>query len=636
MKKENIVFAIILLIVVFYIGDRIGELYHAHPNEDMGNMITILNDNLDTLYTDIHLSLAVPDLIWGAIAAAGGAMAILLYATRRNNYMVGVEHGSAKWGTSSDIGKFIDSKYDENMLFTQTERMSLNGRKTMRNNNVLVVGGSGSGKTRFFLKPNLMQMHSSYVITDPKGTVILECGKMLAENNYNIKVLNLIDFNKSMKYNPFMYIKSEEDILKLADLIIKNCGDKSEKQDFWVKAEKLLYQALIAFVYYEFPEEQRNFGAVLNILNSMEVREDDETFKNAVDLMFEELEYGTETMCELNGIDVESWLTDYDENGNEIKSSPKPPKPDHYAALQYKKYKMAAGKTAKSILISCGVRLAPFDIKALRDLTDTDEMELGSIGVCRTALFIIIDDTSSTFNFLAGMLYTQLFNTLCNKADNEYNGKLPVHVRCLLDEFANIGQIPDFEKLIATIRSREISADVIIQNMAQLKGLYDKQAGTIVGNCDTMLFLGSGEDETMKSVSEKVGKTTIDHRGTSTQKGQNGSFSINDQIIARELITPAEVGLLDNSECLLFIRGVKPFKSRKFDIKSHKNYKKLADFDSKNIFDVNEYRKKIADAVKQEEISTTTIDNISFDEEKNVSVDDILTEAAASDEEKGA
>lgn len=587
MKKEFLIFGIIVAVLVFYIGDRCGEIYRTSEQTDVISKIGEISDNTDKLYNDIRLSTNIDDLKWGAIGFFGVALVFLYGAFSRKNYRVGEEHGSATWGTPADIAKFIDSDPDKNMILTMTEKMSLNGRKHMRNCNILVIGGSGSGKTRFFLKPNLMQMHSSYVITDPKGTVILECGKMLADNGYNIKTLNLIDFNKSMKYNPFKYITAEKDIIKLADLIIKNCGDKSEKQDFWVKAEKLLYQALIGYVYYEYPEEKQNFASVLEMINDMEVREDDEEFKNSVDLMFMELELGTEEFCKQMGYDISDFNGDI-----------RPPNPEHYAVKQYKKYKLAAGKTAKSILISCGVRLSAFDIEEVRKVTEKDEMELDLIGDVKTALFIIIDDTSSTFNFLAGMLYTQLFNTLCNKADNKYNGSLPIHVRCLLDEFANIGQIPDFEKLIATIRSRNISADVILQNMAQLKGLYDKQAGTIAGNCDTTLFLGSSEAETIKMISEKVGKTTIDHKGSSTTKGQNGSYSTSEQIIARDLITPDEVGKLPRDTCLLFINGVKPFMSKKFKIESHKNYKLLSDFDKKNTFDIVEYNKQLEEKRK--------------------------------------
>lgn len=617
MKKNFIIFGVIGCLFMFYIGNRCGEIYHNSEAVETMDKIIEISNNTDSFLSDIHISFKWENILWGLCGAAMCSLVAIYMAFNEKNYMYGIEHGSAKWGDPSDIAKFIDKDDDNNMILTMTEKMSLNGRLHMRNCNILVVGGSGSGKTRFFVKPNLMQLHSSYVITDPKGTIIVECGKLLADNSYNIKVLNLIDFSKSMKYNPFKYINSEKDILKIADLIIKNCGDKNEKQDFWVKAEKLLYQALIAYVYYEYPSEKQNFASVLELLNAMEVREEDEEFMNAIDLMFKELELGTEEYCKQYNADI----NDFD--------NIRKPDPNHYAVLQYRKYKMAAGKTAKSILISCGVRLSAFDIKEVRELTESDEMELDLIGNVKTALFIIIDDTSSTFNFLAGMLYTQLFNTLCNKADNKYNGSLPIHVRCLLDEFANTGQIPDFEKLIATIRSRNISADVILQNLAQLKGLYDKQASTIVGNCDTMLFLGSSEDETTKSVSEKVGKTTVDHRSTSTQKGTNGSYSVSDQIIARELITPAEVGLLPRDECLLFINGVKPFKSKKYKIETHKNYKYLSDSSNENVFDIEKYKNELAKKAAEENRDYELgkdfklAEDIAEDEEK-LETDDII------------
>ena len=562
MKRDTIIFSSIMGIIVFYIGDRVGEIYHNCAATDFSSKLNAVNDNLHLLYEVIYISLDFNDILWGILGVVFCGLFILYQVTNHKNRMPGIEHGSAKWGDKSDIAKMVDKKYENNILLTQTERMSINTRQTMRNNNILVVGGSGTGKTRFFVKPSFMQMHSSYVATDPKGSILEECGKMLYDNGYVIKTINLVNFEKSMHYNPFEYIKDEKDILTLSDLIIKNCGDKSEKQDFWVKAERLLYSALISYIMAKFPKDEQNFHSLLKLLNQMVAKEENENFKSGIDVMFENLEKE-------------------DEN--------------HFAVLQYKKYKMAAGKTAKSILISCGVRLAPFEVKEIREITESDDMSLGRIGEEKTALFIIIDDTNSTYNFLASFLYTQLFSTLIHKADKEYKGRLPIHVRCLLDEFANIGQIPDFEKIIATIRSREISAAIILQNMSQLEALYDKQAGTIAGCCDTTLFLGSSEEKTTKWISEKVGKTTIDHSSTSVRKQgmAGGDNTRSDQIIGRELITAAEVGLLPRDTCLLFINGIKPFKSKKFKIEGHKQYKCLADYDKANYFDINEYKKEI-------------------------------------------
>jgi type IV secretion system protein VirD4 len=473
----------------------------------------------------------------------------------------------------------------------------------MRNNNVIVIGGSGSGKTRFFLKPNLMQLHTSYVITDPKGTVLNEVGKMFADAGYVIKVFNTVDFSKSMHYNPFTFIKSEADIKVFTDLLITSTKEKGEKSadQFWENSERLLYMALIGYIYYELNEDEHNFASLLRMINSMEVRENDEAFKNPVDYMFEELEIGTKAFCKKYNVTLTP--------DREVK----PPQPEHFALSQYKKYKLAAGKTAKSILISAGVRLSAFDVKEVRDMTMYDEMELGTIGDTKTILFIIIDDKVSTFNFLAAMMYSQLFKELCDKADNVYGGRLPVHVRCMLDEFANIGQIPNFEKIISIIRSREISVDVIVQNMAQIEAIYDKQAGTLVGNCDTTVFLGSGEDKTMKSISERVGKTTIDHRSSSETKGSQGSYSLQNQILGRELITPDEVGRMDNSECIVFIRGLKPFKAKKYDITKHPNYKKSGDYKKENLFDIVAYNAQKAKQEKQE-IEDFNIEDYLIDE----------------------
>jgi len=437
---------------------------------------------------------------------------------------------------------------------------ALDALKYARNKNVVVIGGSGSGKTRFYVKPNLMQMHSSYVVTDPKGTVLVECGKMLKNNGYKIKVLNTVNFKKSMKYNPFAYIKSEKDILKLVNAIIANTKGEGEKsgEDFWIKAEKLYYTALIGYIWYEAPESEKNFSTLLEMIDLSETHEGDETYKNPVDMMFERLEERS---------------------------------PEHFAVKQYKKYKLASGKTAKSILISCGARLSPFDIKELRELTEKDELELDTIGDRKTALFVIISDTDDTFNFIVSILYTQLFNLLCDKADDEYGGRLPIHVRCLLDEFANVGQIPKFEKLIATMRSREISASVILQSQSQLKAIYKDNADTIIGNCDTVLFLGGKEKTTLKEMSELLGKETIDLMNTSENRGRERSYGVNYQKLGKELMTPDELSVMDGNKCILQIRGVRPFLSDKYDITKHPNYKYLSDYDTKNSFDIEKYVK---------------------------------------------
>lgn len=577
-KKSDVIIVIIAALLCFYVGNRAGEAYNS---SDEPQIIDKLNDTMDGIYavadiSDIHLSLQKNDIIWGVGAVFCFLLAVLYYVSTRRNYRYGEEHGSARWASPSDMqhNKLIDKKYENNMLLTQTERMSLNTRQTHKNNNVLIIGGAGTGKTRGYVKPNLMQLHSSYVITDPKGTVLTECGQMLADADYRIISFNTLDFEQSMHYNPFAYVKKEEDILVMIDLIIKNCKSKDAKDDFWTDYEKLLYQALFSYVFYELPEDEHTFNSVLQMLREMQVKEEDENFINPVDVLFMEL---------------------------------KERDPDHFAVLQYDNFKLSAGKTAKSVLTCAATRLAPFNIKAVKELTSSDDMHLELIGSQKTALFIIIDDMSSTYNFLAAMLYTQLFKTLCDVALKEYGGRLPVHVRCILDEFANIGQIPDFEKVISVIRSREISVSIIVQNEAQIKALYKDNKGTIIGNCDTTLFLGSGETETAKSMSERVGKETIDHRGTSTTKGQQGSFSMQDQIIGRELITPAEVSLLRDDECLLFIRGLRPFKSKKFNIKAHRNYKKLSDYNEDNAFDIMEYYRKL----DEEDI---ILDDIELDE----------------------
>lgn len=510
-------------------------------------------------------SIHLIDIIVGIIVAA--LIKVIVYTKGKNakKFRQGKEYGSARWGNSKDIEPYVDEKFENNILLTDTERLTMNGRpknpKYARNKNILVVGGSGSGKTRFFLKPNLMQMHSSYVVTDPKGTVLVECGKMLEKNEYDIKVLNTINFKKSMHYNPFAYLRSEKDILKLVQTIMANTKGEGEKstEDFWCKAERLYYTALIGYLYYEAPEEEQNFETLLAFIDASEVREEDENFKNAVDYIFEALEKE---------------------------------KPNHFAVKQYRKYKLAAGKTAKSILISCGARLAPFDIEELKNLMEYDEMGLDTIGDKKTALFIIISDTDDTFNFVVAMMYTQLFNLLCDKADDVYGGRLPVHVRCLLDEFSNIGQIPKFEKLIATIRSREISASIILQAKSQLKAIYKDNADTITGNCDSELFLGGKEGTTIKELSENLGKETIDLYNTSETRSNQKSFGLNYQKLGKELMSRDELKVMDGGKCILEIRGARPFYSDKFDITKHKNYKLLSDYNKKNAFDIEKYLKR--------------------------------------------
>ena len=510
-------------------------------------------------------SIHLIDIMVGIIVAA--LIKVIVYTKGKNakKFRQGKEYGSARWGNSKDIEPYVDEKFENNILLTDTERLTMNGRpknpKYARNKNILVVGGSGSGKTRFFLKPNLMQMHSSYVVTDPKGTVLVECGKMLEKNGYDIKVLNTINFKKSMHYNPFAYLRSEKDILKLVQTIMANTKGEGEKstEDFWCKAERLYYTALIGYLYYEAPEEEQNFETLLAFIDASEVREEDENFKNAVDYIFEALEKE---------------------------------KPNHFAVKQYRKYKLAAGKTAKSILISCGARLAPFDIEELKNLMEYDEMGLDTIGDKKTALFIIISDTDDTFNFVVAMMYTQLFNLLCDKADDVYGGRLPVHVRCLLDEFSNIGQIPKFEKLIATIRSREISASIILQAKSQLKAIYKDNADTITGNCDSELFLGGKEGTTIKELSENLGKETIDLYNTSETRSNQKSFGLNYQKLGKELMSRDELKVMDGGKCILEIRGARPFYSDKFDITKHKNYKLLSDYNKKNAFDIEKYLKR--------------------------------------------
>ncbi|ANW85401.1 TrsK-like protein [Streptococcus anginosus] len=556
--KQNIPY-----LAFFYVGNIFSHHVRAYTGGDVIDKIFqgILELNTMSFIPSIHGA----DILMGVGVAA--IIKFIVYTKGKNakKFRQGKEYGSARWGTRKDIEPYVDEKFQNNILLTQTERLTMNGRpanpKYARNKNVLVIGGSGSGKTRFYVKPNLMQMHSSYCVTDPKGTIVVECGKMLEDNGYEIKILNTINFKKSMKYNPFAYLRSEKDILKLVQTIIANTKGEGEKagEDFWVKAEKLYYTALIGYIFYEAPREEKNFATLLDMIDASEVREDDETYMNPIDRLFEALEKK---------------------------------EPTHFAVKQYKKYKLAAGKTAKSILISCGARLAPFDIQELRDLMKEDELELDTLGDRKTALFVIISDTDDTFNFVVSIMYSQLFNLLCDKADDEYGGRLPVHVRCLLDEFANIGLIPKFEKLIATIRSREISASIILQAQSQLKAIYKDNADTIVGNCDSTLFLGGKEKTTLKELSETLGKETIDLYNTSETRSNANSYGLNYQKTGKELMSQDEITVMDGSKCIFQLRGVRPFLSDKFDITKHKNYKLLEDFNKKNAFDIEEYIKR--------------------------------------------
>ncbi|HEO3566040.1 TPA: VirD4-like conjugal transfer protein, CD1115 family [Streptococcus agalactiae] len=556
--KQNIPY-----LAFFYLGNIFSNHVRSYVGGDVIDKIFqgILELNTMSFLPSIHPA----DILIGIGVAA--LIKFIVYTKGKNakKFRQGKEYGSARWGTKKDIEPYMDEKFQNNILLTQTERLTMNGRpsnpKYARNKNVLVIGGSGSGKTRFYVKPNLMQMHSSYCVTDPKGTIVLECGKMLEDNGYEIKILNTINFKKSMKYNPFAYIRSEKDILKLVQTIIANTKGEGEKagEDFWVKAEKLYYTALIGYIFYEAPREEKNFATLLDMIDASEVREDDETYMNPIDRLFEALEKK---------------------------------EPTHFAVKQYKKYKLAAGKTAKSILISCGARLAPFDIRELRDLMSEDELELDTLGDRKTALFVIISDTDDTFNFVVSIMYSQLFNLLCDKADDVYGGRLPVHVRCLLDEFANIGLIPKFEKLIATIRSREISASIILQAQSQLKAIYKDNADTIVGNCDSTLFLGGKEKTTLKELSETLGKETIDLYNTSETRSNQKSFGLNYQKTGKELMSQDEITVMDGGKCIFQLRGVRPFLSDKYDITKHKNYRLLEDYDKKNLFDIESYMKR--------------------------------------------
>ena len=567
--KKKLILMNLPYILAGYFCDKIAWLWRVSPGSNASDKMMVAMNGLNDLFSNPLPSFFPKDLLIGI--AGGVVLRLVVYFKAKNakKFRQGVEYGSARWGNAKDIEPYVDPVFENNVILTETERLMMSGRpkqpKYARNKNILVIGGSGSGKTRFFVKPNLMQMHSSYVVTDPKGTVLVECGKMLLKNGYKVKVLNTINFKKSMHYNPFAYIRSEKDILKLVNTIILNTKGEGQQsgEDFWVKAEKLYYTALIGYIWYECVEEEQNFTTLLDMINASEAREDDEEFKNPVDLMFDELEER---------------------------------EPEHFAVKQYKKYKLAAGKTAKSILISCGARLAPFDIKELRDLTSYDELGLDMIGDEKTALFVIISDTDDTFNFIVSIMYTQLFNLLCDRADDVYHGRLPVHVRCLLDEFANIGQIPKFEKLIATIRSREISASIILQSKSQLKAIYKDNADTIEGNCDTTLFLGGKEKTTLKEMAEILGKETIDLYNTSDTRGTSQSYGLNYQKTGKELMSQDEIAVMDGGKCIMQLRGVRPFFSNKFDITKHKQYRYLSDFDDKNALDIEKYVKNLCKA----------------------------------------
>ena len=540
---------------------KLGTAYRLAPGADFAHKLVGLGQSIGPAFADFAPGLAPFDWLIGIVGAVGFRLLIYFKSKNAKKFRRDEEYGSARWGTEKDIKPFVDPKFENNVILTRTERLMMSNRpkdpKTARNKNVLVVGGSGSGKTRFFIKPNLMQLHSSYVVTDPKGSIAVECGKLMLRNGYKVKIFNSINFKKSHHYNPFAYIHSEKDILKLVTTLIANTkGDGKSGDDFWQKAETLLYTALIGYIHYEAPEEEQNFATLIEFINAMEVREDDETFENNVDLAFKELASR---------------------------------EPNHFAVRQYKKYKLAAGKTAKSINISCGARLAPFDIQELREITMYDELELDTLGDRKTALFLIMSDTDSTFNFLISMIYSQLFNLLCEKADDVYGGRLPVHVRCLIDECANIGQIPNLEKLMATIRSREISACLVLQAQSQLKALYKDNADTIIGNCDSSIFLGGKEPGTLKELNQALGKETIDTFNTGESRGREVSHSLNYQKLGKDLATIDELAVLDGGKCILQLRGVRPFLSDKYDITRHPNYKYLSDANPRNAFDIEKY-----------------------------------------------
>ena len=548
-------------ILLGLVATNFGEAWRLAEGKELGDKIMSLMGTIPVAFANPLPSLHPLDLLVGLCCGAGLRLAVYLKGKNAKKYRHGMEYGSARWGTPKDIEPFMAPKFADNIILTKTERLMMSNRppdpKNARNKNVLVVGGSGSGKTRFWLKPNLLQCHNSYVVTDPKGSIVVECGNALLKNGYKLKILNTINFKKSMHYNPFAYVHSEKDILKLVTTLMTNTkGEGSGGDPFWEKSERLLLTALIAYLHYEAPVEEQNFATLLEMLNTMQVSEDDETYQNPVDLLFEDL-------------------------GKK--------KPNSFAVRQYKLYKLAAGKTAKSILISCGARLAPFDIQELRDLTMYDELQLDTLGDKKTALFLIMSDTDSTFNFLISMVYTQLFNLLCDKADDVYGGKLPIHVRCLIDECANIGQIPNLEKLVATIRSREISACLVLQARSQLKAIYKDNADTIVGNMDSQIFLGGSEPTTLKDLSEMLGKETIDAFNTSDTRGNSPSYGTTFQKMGHELLSRDELAVLDGGKCILQLRGVRPFLSDKYDLTQHPNYKLTSDYDPNNTFDIEKY-----------------------------------------------
>ena len=565
MKKplhiKKLVLPNIPYVLIALFATKLGQAARLSPGADFSGKALHIMEGFAAAFQSALPSFHPIDLCVGIAAALLIRLAVYVKGKNARKFRKNIEYGSARWGKPEDIAPYVDPKFENNVILTQTERLMMSNRpkdpKTARNKNVLVVGGSGSGKTRFFIKPNLMQLHSSYVVTDPKGSIAVECGKLMLRNGYKVKIFNSINFKKSHHYNPFAYIHSEKDILKLVTTLIANTkGDGKSGDDFWQKAETLLYTALIGYIHYEAPEEEQNFATLIEFINAMEVREDDETFENNVDLAFKELAQR---------------------------------EPNHFAVRQYKKYKLAAGKTAKSINISCGARLAPFDIQELREITMYDELELDTLGDRKTALFLIMSDTDSTFNFLISMIYSQLFNLLCEKADDVYGGRLPVHVRCLIDECANIGQIPNLEKLMATIRSREISACLVLQAQSQLKALYKDNADTIIGNCDSSIFLGGKEPGTLKELNQALGKETIDTFNTGESRGREVSHSLNYQKLGKDLATIDELAVLDGGKCILQLRGVRPFLSDKYDITKHPNYKYLSDANPRNAFDIEKY-----------------------------------------------
>ena len=571
MNLKKLILLNLPYLLFVYPFNKLSQAIRLAPGADLSAKLLSIGDGFTAAFSSLGLSLNPVDLLVGIAGAVILRVAVHMKGKNAKKYRHGMEYGSARWGTAADIAPYMDKDFFQNIPMTMTERITMSSRpkqpKYARNKNILVIGGSGSGKTRFFCKPSLLQAHSSYVCTDPKGTLLPEIGGFLERQKYRIKCLNLINFKKSMRYNPMAYIRSEKDILKLVNALIMNTKGEGDKagEDFWVKAERLYYSALIGYIWYEAPEEEKNFITLLDLINASEAREDDEEYQSPVDLLFAQLEEKD---------------------------------PDHFAVKQYRKFKMAAGKTLKSILISCGARLAPFDIKELRDLMETDELELDTLGDSKSALFVIISDTDSTFNFVAALMYSQLFNLLCDKADDFYGGRLPVHVRLILDEFANIGQIPNFDKLIATIRSREISASIILQSQSQLKAIYKDNADTIVGNCDSTLFLGGKEKSTLKEISELLGKETIDSYNQSENRGSQISHGLSYQKLGKELMTQDELAVMDGGKCIFMLRGVRPFLSDKYDLTKHPNYKYTADADPKNVFDMERYMKKQRAVVK--------------------------------------